>query len=330
MSFSRGFRFALTACIATGLASGCSGSQQTTSLPQTNQPLTSSTTGKGPLSGEQKRMKQLTAPNTVYVGDDGLDEIIEYPFGVANPSPKGSIALPSQPNGLAEDSSGNIYVSMNNEAYVDEFNSSGNLVRQFPQTCVSVHGLTVDANNNLDVANQCNDVTQVLEYALSSSSTQPTYTYADIEAQSYLGVVTDAQENLYVGAILPFGTAGFVVKYPQKSQNGTIIANTQGPPADGVAILPDNDLVVGGRTPGADFSGLLTTYAPPSYNQVSQITYGAGSAVYLIATASDGTLYVTNYGGGVTPTVYVYPFSPIAPYTITQGLEQPHSVAVGI
>jgi hypothetical protein len=264
------------------------------------------------------------------VGDDGLDEIIEYPFGVPNPSPKGYISLPSMPNGLAEDSSGNIYVSMNNEAYVDELNSSGNLVRQFPQTCVSVHGLTVDANNSLYVANQCHDITQVLEYALGSTSTQPTYTYADIEAQSYLGVVTDAQDNLYVGALLPEGTAGFVVKYPQKSQNGTIIANTQGPPADGVAILPDNDLVVGGRTPGDDFSGLLTTYAPPSYNQVSQITYGAGSAVYLIATASDGTLYVTNYGGGVTPTVYVYPFSPIAPYTITQGLEQPHSVTVGI
>jgi hypothetical protein len=329
MSFSRGVRFALTACIATGLASGCSGPQQATSLPQTNQPLASSTTGKGLLSGAQKRMKHLAVPTTIYVGDDGLDEIVEYPFGVRNPSPKGHISLPSMPNGLAEDSSGNIYVSMNNEAYVDEFNSSGNLVRQFPQTCVSVHGLTVDANNNLYVANQCHDVTQVLEYALSNTSTQPTYTYADIEAQSYLGVVTDTQDNLYVGAVGALGESGFVVKYPQKSQNGTIIANTQGPPADGVAILPDNDLVVGGRTPGA-VSGLLTTYAPPSYNQVSQITYGAGSAVYLIATASDGTLYVTNYGGGVTPTVYVYPLSPIPPYTITQGLEQPHSVAVGI
>ncbi|HVR46511.1 MAG TPA: hypothetical protein VMT95_07765 [Candidatus Binatia bacterium] len=272
-------------------------------------------------------MKQLTVPTTVYVGDYGLDEIIEYPFGVANPSPKGSIALPSQPNGLAEDGSGNIYVSMNAEPYVDEFNSSGKLVRQFPQTCVSVHGLTVDANNNLYVANQCHGVTQVLEYALNSGSTQPTYTYGDIEAQSYLGVVTDAQQNLYVGAILPEGAAGFVVKYPQKSQNGTIIA--QGPPADGVAILPDNDLVVGG---GGEFgtTALLTTYAPPNYSQVSQIRYGAGSAVYLIAAASDGTLYVTNYGGGVTPTVYVYPYNGTPPYTITQGLEQPHGVAVGI
>lgn len=328
MSFSRGFRFAITACIATGLASGCSGSQQTTSLPQTNQPLASSTTGKSLFSGKQKRMKHLTVPTTVYVGDDGLDEIIEYPFGVANPSPKGSIALPSQPNGLAEDSSGNIYVSMNNEAYVDEFNTSGNVVRQFPQTCPSVHGLTIDSNNNLYVANLCHGITQVLEYALSSTSTQPTYTYADIEAQGYLGVVTDAQDNLYVGAILPEGKAGFVVKYPQKSQNGTMIA--EGPPADGVAILPDNDLVVGGG--GVSCSpALLTTYAPPSYSQVSQISYGPCSSVYLIATASDGTLYVTNYGGGVTPTVYVYPYNPIfPPYTITKGLEGPHGVAVGI
>ncbi|HEY2476321.1 MAG TPA: hypothetical protein VGI19_16150 [Candidatus Cybelea sp.] len=276
-------------------------------------------------------MKHLTVPTTVYVGDDGLDEIIEYPFGVANPSPKGSIPLPSQPNGLAEDTSGNIYVSMNNETYVDELNTSGNLVRQFPQTCPSVHGLTVDSDNNLYVANQCHGITQVLEYALGSTSTQPTYTYADIEAQAYFGVVTDAQNNLYVGAVGAEGVSGFVVKYPQKSQNGAIIANTQPNPADGVAILPNNDLVVGGRTAGDDFSGLLTTYAPPGYNQVSQITYGAGSAVYLIATDSDGTLYVTNYGGGVTPTVYVYPYNNLLPpYTITKGLEQPHSVAVGI
>lgn len=296
---------------------------QKRSLPATGSPireLSTSLTGKS-LSGSHHRINHLTVPTTVYVGDDGLDEIIEYPAGIPNPSPKGSIALPSMPNGLAEDSSGNIYVSMNNEAFVDQFNSSGILVRQFPQTCPTVHGLTIDSGGNLYVANQCHDVTQVLEYNTSSSSTQPIYTYGDsVHAQSYDGVVTDAQQNLYIGCLGGMGT-GFVAKFPQKSQNGTVIVNDHA--ADyGVAILQDNDLVVASEN-------LLTTYAPPNYNQVSQITYGAGSYTYLIATASDGTLYAPNYEGGVTPTVYVYPSNATPPYTITQGLEQPHSVAAG-
>jgi hypothetical protein len=259
------------------------------------------------------------------VGDDYLNEVLEYPAGVQNPAPKGSISLPATPTGLAEDINGNLYVAVGNDqmpGVVDIFNSSGKLIRQLNGAnglgCGAVTGLTFDSADSLYVAQSCNGAAEVLEFAPGVASGQPEYTY-NVPTE-VAGVATDAQRDLYVAAVL------VAYEFPQLSEQSTRILTGGGGLAYGVAILLNGDLAVGG-------SHYLTTYAPPNFTEVSQINYGTSSGgVYEIATATDGTLYVptnTDNGQNSNGTVWVYPPAPMAPYTITNGLSEPFCVTAG-
>jgi hypothetical protein len=310
MSLSECFRCVLTASIAVELMSGCGGSQQPTGLP-----------GTIALGAEgHKRVKHLAAPTTVYVADTYNDEIIEYPAGVSNPAPKGSFALPSEPLSLADDSSGNLYVGLTNPIGVNIYNSRGVLVGQLNGNngvnCAA-HGLTFDATGNLYVsqapgnAPPCTAGSDVLEFT-SPPTGQPSYIYQIPRGAQVVpnGLATDGQENLYVANI-----DDPVFKFPQHSQN---YISTGLLPDLGVAILANNDLAV-------SYGSSVTIYAPqPSggYQEVNQLTYGAGTEPELIATASDGTLYVPVIGANNQTnngTVYAYPANG-NPYIITNGL----------
>jgi hypothetical protein len=96
----------------------------------------------------------------------------------------------------------------------------------------------------------------------------------------------------------------------------------------GIAILQGNDFAV-------TIANALHTFAQiptePYFTQVGIILYSPSDATAeLDATASDGTLYVPLEIPGSAGLVWVYPNSGAAPYTITQGLGTPVSVAAGL
>lgn len=333
-------RHVLSITVVAALLAGCSGSQQPNGLPQTTSlgvPQSGLATAKAPntlMSGkvpllEKRKRKKPLAPTTVYVADQYNDEIIEYPAGVPNPAPKGTISLPGMPLSLAEDSSGDLYVGLTNLAGVDIYNSSGKLVRQLNGNngvnCLA-YGLTFDSNGFLYVSQgpsnspPCGPIgPEVLEFG--SASDQPSYIYQAPAAEVAQGLATDAEENVYVA-----GVDGPLSKFPQRSQQAALIAASLNV---GVAILPDGDIAVSG-------SDSVRTYASAyPYAEIGQISYGSGSTPWLIATASDGTLYVPVKTEGTNGTVYVYPPNTAAPYTITQGLKEgsglgPIAVAAGL
>lgn len=237
--------------------------------------------------------QRLATSRLLYVADD--TDVSVYPADKTNPPPIRTITDGiNQPEGLAVDGNGVLYVA----------NSGGNTVSEYragethPFKTISdglddPQGLTVDSQGTIYVGNRNLGTHQVYVtvYAHNSMTPTLTITFPPHNLPQIGGLAVDGALNLYVLTVLATAT---VTKFPPGSSQGIDLGlQGIGPTGDGVAVDAANNLYV------AISTGAINVYAPGTMKAERTISKGVTSPAFFVVDAA-GALFVPNQvpGGG--------------------------------
>lgn len=227
---------------------------------------------------------------SVYVvarGTGSNESVLQYNFSSNTPTWSTAISYSEfpqgawpYPQGIAINSSGNLFVSDNSAIY--EFSNSGSLLATLTGVN-NAYGLTFDTNGNLFAASQNNG--EILEYANSSGtySTTPT-TVASIGSNSILvGLAFDPTTGYLLTAnAYPYGTyPNKVLAYspPGSPSSGTL--EKQYSPSGGGQTGPEPSWLAGFDSP------LVVTAPAPSGLVLFALGFGILGLMYCRKQRSD-------------------------------------------
>lgn len=291
-------RLMIAFCVGVLLAA-CSANGATSSLPRASSTLA------------YARDRSEAAPY-VYVVDSALKELIVYPHGVTDPAPMRTVQLGDAPMSVAVDQQGCAYVALPRSSAVDVYCDGGRtLAGTITQRVSYPSAIAVDARGFVYVANKGDSTPYVTvysrgQYAPISSIATP------FKGFQIMGLATDASNHLFMN--IGAGVGGQIEEFVDGQWSGaTVLGVSQ---CAGIAF--DSD----GRLNVATF-GTLQTFAPPSWQDVRNVSYGTGYAVRFLTHGQDGGLYVP-VNSSTTPFVDVFPDAAAGvPYRITRGLKVP-------
>ncbi len=260
-------------------------------------------------------------PRLLYLANDA--DVIVYPADQNDPPPIRTITNGvDQPEGLAVDSRGTLYVANSLGNDVTEYRpGQGTPFRTISNGIRDPSAIAVDADGTLYVGNRNLGQQEVFvtEYPRGSLTPSLTITFPKHNLPHLSGLAVDGTFNLYVLTIL--GTAS-VTKFPPGSTQGADLGlQGLGTFADGLALDGANNLYI------SILSGAIDVYASGATQPKRTISNGLTSPAFFTATPA-GALYVPNQAEGSNGTVLEFPANRNkAKFTIS-GFDYPRGTAV--
>jgi len=315
-------RISLLSVSAALALAGCSSNP---SLPAAN-----------PESGLASRDVKATS-TYVYVADRSQEKLLVYPAFQQNPSPTRTVTGFTEINGIATDSSGNVYVANGSGGTVIEYAPGAtSVVRTLSQGLNDPVNVATDASGNVYVANQNSTNSAIVEFPPGTSVT-PTRSITTPLGHSSppRGVVVDPAGDIFITI------SGIGDFWPPASVTGYCLAITGAYeyPAGGSAwssiFLSRNEQAWGialdtsGKLYASDFClNRIDVYTPPSYSYLNGVSgLSESNPVYLTISPSN-IMAVPDPGG---PYVTVSDLNGVLPeVTISTGLVGPSGAALGI
>ena len=212
-----------------------------------------------------------------------------------------------QPNGLAFDSAGNLYVGRQSANTIVKFSSTGTNLGVFASNVANPYALAFDSVGNLYVANAGdNTIAKITPGGVSS-------VFANTGLSYPTGLAFDKAGNLYVAN----GNGNNINKFSSSGTNLGVFASSGGASPVGLAFDSTGNLYVANQT-GAIVK--ITT------NGVGSVFANIGLTPFGVAFDSAGNLYVT-YN---TPYNFIEKFSPTGTNlgVFASGLKGPVFIAI--
>jgi DNA-binding beta-propeller fold protein YncE len=241
----------------------------------------------------------------LYVSDNADNLVDIFDVKGKNQQPIGQITDGiAQPNGLATDKDGNLYVA-------NGYLASTSSVTVYPpgSTSPSVTytdgilypvGVAVQRNGRLYVANF--DGYDVTEYRKGSTSPDKTIPFQSLEGNDPFGLALDAHDNLFVAALGYPDAQAYEIKRGSVSPQDLGIGWIQ--VMHGIAVDSQGDVLIVNQGAGA------VDVFPPGSNTPSEIiTDGLEQPILISLNQPQTKLYVADDGlsGNGTVRVYSYP-----------------------
>ncbi|HEY2473659.1 MAG TPA: NHL repeat-containing protein [Candidatus Cybelea sp.] len=270
---------ALSAIAAGALfaAAGCSAAGTSAIAPPAAQPGASARNHGRPLP--------TAAHDYVYVADAYASTVWIFPAKGFDKSPVGSITTGvSGPEGMAVDSTGNLYVTNTSAATVTIYPpGSSQPSLTLSQDLVTPAAVAVDSRGNVWVSNEDGGYTgSVVEFP--PGSTKPSQV---ITGLTPYGVAVDSKGNLYVAGDSN-GAASISVYPPGKTKPSKQFGQSELYNPYGVIVGPNGDIEV------CDwYLDTVFIYKHGSYKLLRQVYAGSSDAGQLTL-AKDHRLYVAN------------------------------------
>jgi hypothetical protein len=267
--------------------------------------------------------------SVLYVSDRGASKIVMYPANTQHARPIGQITAGIvEPQGIAVDVQGDLYVANGNGGNVLEFSPGGRrLIRTLSIALHHPVNLAFDTAGDLYVADQ--SPSEIVEYHAHPSGLNPTVIALPNPQYTARGITVDAAGNVFASMTGISDTIFPVIAFcPAVSEVYEIPAGTTTPVS---LFLRANE-----QTFGLAFDPCLNTVAMYIRTAANGLTF----AGFLQApNVSPEPFYITMHDG------YVSIPSPVGvkhgsvsivnstinalPYTISDGLQEPISAAVG-
>jgi streptogramin lyase len=276
--------------------------------------------------------------SVLYVSDRGASKIVMFPANTQHAHPIGQITQGIvEPEGIAVDSQGDLYVANGNGGNVLEFTPGGRrLIRTLSAGLHHPVNVAFDTAGNLFIADQ--SPSAIVEYHVRPAGTNPTVIALPNSQYMARGITVDAAGNIFASMTgISDKVFPLIAFCPAFSEVYEIPAGTTTPVS---LYLRANE-----QTFGLAVDARGTLYASdPCLNTVAMYTRTAGNgfafAGFLQApNVSPEPFYITMRDGYVSiPSPvgvqhgYVTIVSPTLnalPYTISDGLQAPISAAVG-
>lgn len=258
-------------------ATGCSAAGTSAIAPPAAQPGASARVHGRPLP--------TAGHDYVYVADAYADTVWIFPAKGFDKSPVGSITSGlSGPQGMAVDSTGNLYVSNSSAATVTVYPpGSSQPSLTLSQDLVTPAAVAVDSKGNVWVSNEDGGYTgSVVEFP--PGSTQPSEVITGVTPY---GVAVDSKGNLYVAGDSS-GAASISVYPPGKTKPSKQFGQTELHNPYGVIVGPNGDIEV------CDwYLDTIFIYQHGSDKLLRQVYAGSADAGQLTL-AKDHRLYVAN------------------------------------
>jgi hypothetical protein len=263
----------------------------------------------------------------VFISDAGTNTVYEYP--ATGGSPVETITGLNEPQGIAVDKAGNLYVANTGTQQILVFPPNSTTPSlTISETSPSEYpvGVTTDQKGNIWVSNILSTLSPpgAGDVAEFSSNGTPIQSLSCSAMQKYYFIAVDKNENVFVsGTQTTSGTGPEVVEFPAASSSCTVLSSVVVKFPGGLQLTKKEDLIVDDQT-----ALNAKTYKAPDFTKVlSTTTFRfAQDPVTIAIVSGDKDIWTAN-AGGRDATEFAYPAGGNPILTIS-GLSEPIGVAV--